>query len=167
MTPLSCGAVSSFKLDGTDSIARLLTDAMTDSPRLTAEKSLTLENLDKAAGSTAIARAHTADPQSQHIVWELLDRAILPEHFFVRRFWSMVVAFLLLYTATLFPLRLAFWEFQIPAEPGAEVYDSKSDPFWLNLGWLIDILFWIDLGANFFISYENTNFSSRLLLYFD
>jgi len=67
-----------------------------------------------------------------------------------RRFWNIVLIVLFLYIGTLFPYRLCFVEFQIP-EP------VPADASWRAFQTVVDVLFWLDLGFNFFFTYPGRN----------
>jgi len=63
--------------------------------------------------------------------------------------WNVLVAFLLVYTATILPYRLCFIEFAIP-----ETIPTTHG--WLIVEWVIDGLFWLDLIVAFFFSYTDS-----------
>mmetsp|Transcript_39418 Transcript_39418/g.92722 ORF Transcript_39418/g.92722 Transcript_39418/m.92722 type:complete len:1006 (-) Transcript_39418:8-3025(-) len=79
-----------------------------------------------------------------------LSRLVLREDDVARRFYEVGLALLLVYTGTVFPYRLCFHEFRIPeAAPRSAV--------WGELEYCVDLLFWGDLVANFFISYRSSD----------
>jgi len=85
-----------------------------------------------------------------------LDSLVINKHSQPRQVWNIVMLIMLLYVATIFPMRLAFWEYQIPSEPGADVYRVADDPLWRGINITTDVLFWCDLVLNFFFSYDDS-----------
>mmetsp|Transcript_114458 Transcript_114458/g.364945 ORF Transcript_114458/g.364945 Transcript_114458/m.364945 type:complete len:817 (-) Transcript_114458:91-2541(-) len=81
------------------------------------------------------------------------SRFVLCENSPVRTTWTVVLFLLLLYTATIFLYRLCFCVFHIN-EDGADPIGS-DDPFWNTLDRCVDVLFLVDLVANFFLSYKD------------
>jgi len=73
-------------------------------------------------------------------------RFVICEDHPVRLVWSFVVFFMLIYTGTLFPYNFSFVEHHIP-EPIVSDFAVVEA--------LVDALFWIDLIANFFFTYED------------
>eukprot|EP00931_Biecheleriopsis_adriatica_P008168 TRINITY_DN109392_c0_g1_i1.p1 TRINITY_DN109392_c0_g1~~TRINITY_DN109392_c0_g1_i1.p1 ORF type:complete len:821 (+),score=133.80 TRINITY_DN109392_c0_g1_i1:52-2514(+) len=65
----------------------------------------------------------------------------------LRRGWNLVVLFLLVYTATIFPYQLCFLDFKVP--DAAEIVHPKY------FDRVIDGLFYVDLVLNFFLSYKD------------
>jgi len=78
----------------------------------------------------------------------VLDCLVFSEEHKLRQIWEVVVFALLIYTATVFPYFLCFYEFGIP--------DSRDiGSLWRGLDDLCDYLFYIDLVVNFFFSYRS------------
>jgi len=65
-----------------------------------------------------------------------------------RRCWDFVVFLLLVYTATILPFRMCFFEFRIPT---AHPYNKQ----WIQCEYPMEALFIVDLVINFFFSYHD------------
>jgi len=76
-------------------------------------------------------------------------RFVMREGNVFRSIWNVIVALLLVYTATIFPFRLCFIEFRI-MDP-----EKSLSNLWLLMEQAVDILFIIDLFLNFFFSFTN------------
>ena len=87
---------------------------------------------------------------------------VVPQRSRYRKGWEVLMAFLLVYTGTIFPMRLAFWEFQIKppeeednlqAVPG--LADDLNEWFWFVWGFCVDGFFligaMIGAAAGFFM----------------
>lgn len=71
--------------------------------------------------------------------------------------WSALVIFLLSYTGTIFPYRLAFVEFRIDPPGRDDNVTSTAQPEgkWDQFDDFVTVAFWMDLVANFFFSYKD------------
>mmetsp|Transcript_12262 Transcript_12262/g.28627 ORF Transcript_12262/g.28627 Transcript_12262/m.28627 type:complete len:954 (-) Transcript_12262:98-2959(-) len=65
----------------------------------------------------------------------------------VRRVWTFVLGFLLMYTATIFPYRLCFIDFHVDGV-------IPDNIFWQVFEIVMDSLWWVDLVINFFFTYR-------------
>lgn len=74
---------------------------------------------------------------------------ILKEDSLARRFWNVIVLFLLLYTATYFPFQLCFIDLNVANGMMAEGMLDRP------LDFVVNCLFYVDLVLNFFLSYKN------------
>jgi len=79
-----------------------------------------------------------------------------------RTFWFILITALLAYTGTIFLYRLCFIQFRIDmpyGEPPEELQwegpDPESDSQWAAFDTFVTVVFWVDLVANFFFSYDN------------
>jgi CRP-like cAMP-binding protein len=76
------------------------------------------------------------------------SRCVVRKSNLLRQVFEAIVAIALLYVGTIFPFRLCFIEFRI--------LDPEHDKGWLQgVEEVIDIVFWIDLVANFFFSFTD------------
>jgi CRP-like cAMP-binding protein len=82
-------------------------------------------------------------------VFDSLERFVLTEEDSVRKYWDLVLAALLMYTALVFPYTLCFVELKVPAETR-----PPTTLFSVVVKWIVDGLFWVDLAINFFCSYR-------------
>lgn len=73
---------------------------------------------------------------------------VMTETNIFRRVWQVVLLLLLIYTGTVFPFKLAFYDFAIPEE-------GPKTPGWDVLHNVNDILFLIDLFLCFFLSFRD------------
>jgi len=74
---------------------------------------------------------------------------ILKEDSFPRRFWNVIVLFLLLYTATYFPFQLCFIDLNVGSAAMSQgMFERPAD-------FVVNCLFYIDLVLNFFLSYKD------------
>lgn len=71
----------------------------------------------------------------------------------VRILWSAAIALLLIYTGTIFIYRLCFVELRM--RPDGEEY--VEEPSWIVIDNIVNVLFWIDLFANFFFTADGVN----------
>jgi len=78
----------------------------------------------------------------------LLDRLVILENHPLRKAWNVIIVVLLLYTGTILPFKLCFIEFRIPDA-------LPENQTWTQVDLAIDILFWVDLVANFFFTYRD------------
>jgi len=102
----------------------------------------------KLRGSSFISD-HDAGPASKR--WSLtrcLSCMVLLEAHHTRRLYETILAVLLIYTGTIFPYRLCFYDFRVP-EPKA------SQDGWQMTEAVVDVLFILDLVINFFLSYRD------------
>jgi len=74
-----------------------------------------------------------------------LQGMVLTEDSPIRKMYEFVLTLMLVYTGTLFPYRLCFVEFHLPEE-------APENELWTKMEYSVDVLFWIDLLANFFLS---------------
>jgi len=74
---------------------------------------------------------------------------ILKEDSYPRRFWNVIVLFLLLYTATYFPFQLCFIDLNVGSAAMSQGMLERPADF------VVNCLFYIDLVLNFFLSYKN------------
>lgn len=83
-----------------------------------------------------------------------LDRLVIDSDSNFKQVWNIVTVVLLVLTATVFPFKLCFMDFQIFRTEEEELENAMESP---DLGWVIfemsmDVLFWIDLVLNFFFA---------------
>jgi len=72
----------------------------------------------------------------------------------LRSCWMCLVTLLLVYTGTIFLYRLCFLDFRIPP-PSSDPTAEASSAGWKEFDLLVTIIFWVDLVANFFFSFDD------------
>jgi len=93
-----------------------------------------------------LAESQTADWRRRH----RCSCCVVTEDNSFRNAWNIVLAGLLVYTGTVFPYRLCFVELGM-------TYKYNTGGFWRGAEMCVDILFYIDLIANFFFTYNDRN----------
>mmetsp|Transcript_123516 Transcript_123516/g.384492 ORF Transcript_123516/g.384492 Transcript_123516/m.384492 type:complete len:745 (-) Transcript_123516:306-2540(-) len=78
---------------------------------------------------------------------------VLHEDNYLRHLWTVLVVFVLLYTATVFLFRLCFCSFYIGMDGEEPI--GVGDVGWDNMDRFVDIIFWCDILVNFFLSYKD------------
>eukprot|EP00931_Biecheleriopsis_adriatica_P043870 TRINITY_DN25069_c0_g1_i2.p1 TRINITY_DN25069_c0_g1~~TRINITY_DN25069_c0_g1_i2.p1 ORF type:complete len:657 (+),score=91.29 TRINITY_DN25069_c0_g1_i2:23-1993(+) len=100
-------------------------------------------------------------------VWSLLDKLVLTNKSRLRQVLDSVVVFLLLYTATVSPFQLAFWDFRVFSETDAGDWTNPlRHPFWSAVDAVVEALFVMDLLLQFICSYTEKDIevvSSKLI----
>jgi len=90
---------------------------------------------------------HTPSVCSQKLVFR--------ESSHVRRGWQLIVALLLVYTATVFPYQLAFIDFRMSSDSTmSSTQETGATGVWEWLSHIVDWLFYVDLVVYFFFSYK-------------
>jgi len=84
-----------------------------------------------------------------------LDRLVIPKDHTVQLAWTAVLVVLLVYVATVVLYRFAFCEFHIKPDGIVPIEDNTVG--WTLVEWVVDVLFWCDLFANFFFAYEDSS----------
>mmetsp|Transcript_78468 Transcript_78468/g.143601 ORF Transcript_78468/g.143601 Transcript_78468/m.143601 type:complete len:733 (+) Transcript_78468:65-2263(+) len=88
--------------------------------------------------------------RTSDIAVQRYQRFVITESNAFRKFFAGVVALSLLYTATVFPFRLCFLEFRIP-------HPHPDEEWWLSFELVVDVVFYVDLIINFFLTYRDGN----------
>eukprot|EP00440_Ansanella_granifera_P045706 gb/GFBE01049513.1/.p1 GENE.gb/GFBE01049513.1/~~gb/GFBE01049513.1/.p1 ORF type:complete len:706 (+),score=107.54 gb/GFBE01049513.1/:1-2118(+) len=98
----------------------------------------------------------SAEPSPGRI-FAVLDRFVLTDDYCSRQVWDVIVSCLLLYIATVFPMRLAFWDFGVNSSviDGDDAVIEIVEDGWAEAEKVMDGLFWVDLILNFFLSYRD------------
>jgi len=101
-----------------------------------------METLDRARDSSSSLLGKA-------VIEHCSNRFVIVEDCFLRKLWDIILAFLLLYTALVFPYRLCFIDYKQP--PGS----VEKLASWLAIETTVDYLFYIDLVVYFFFTYRD------------
>lgn len=113
--------------------------------------------------ANAFVKAATLDSQSYpqnrikiSRIEQTLQKFVIAPHSRFKKYWNVVVSWLLIYTATVFPYKLCFLSFRIPENPGDLPEPLDDNLVWDVISVIVDLLFWMDLVICFFSSYYDS-----------